>query len=93
MFMDLMILANFSQICQSQMSSADLKILMNFRHFRYCVHFWTYQDFGTTPYMNCMYDEAWGCAEILALNCLIIQYGKVGHYAGFKVLHLDFKVI
>ena len=48
--MDLMILANFSQIFQSQISLADLTILTNFRHFRYCVHFWTYQDFGTTPY-------------------------------------------
>ena len=80
-----MILANFSQICQSQISLADLTILTNFRHFRYCMHFWTYQDFCTTPYycktkpksqmefnvflyMICTQNEAWGCAEILAIN-------------------------
>ena len=43
-------LANFSQICQSQISLADLTILTNFRHLRYCMHFWTYRDFCTTPY-------------------------------------------
>ena len=42
MFMDLAILANFSQILQSEISLSDLTILANVRHFRYCMHFWTY---------------------------------------------------
>ena len=32
----------FSRIRQSEISLVDLKILTNFRHFRYCMHFWTY---------------------------------------------------
>lgn len=30
----------FSQIRQSEISSADLTT--SFRHFRFCIHFWTY---------------------------------------------------
>ena len=40
--MALAILANFSRIRQSEISLVDLKILTNFRHFRYRMHFWTY---------------------------------------------------
>ena len=40
--MNLMILANFSQIRQSKISSANLMILMNLCHFCYCMHFWPY---------------------------------------------------
>ena len=32
----------FSQIRLSEVSLADLTILTNFCHFRYCMHFWTY---------------------------------------------------
>ena len=37
----LTILTNFSKICQGEISWADLTILTNFRHFGYCMHFWT----------------------------------------------------
>ena len=38
--MDLTILVNFSQICQSEISGVVLTILTNFRHFRYNMHFY-----------------------------------------------------
>ena len=34
----------FSQIRQSEISLADLTILTSFRHFRFCIHFWTYLE-------------------------------------------------
>ena len=37
----LTILTNFSKIRQGEISWADLTILKNFRHFGYCMHFWT----------------------------------------------------
>ena len=37
----LTILKNFSKIRQGEISRADLTILRNFRHFGYCMHFWT----------------------------------------------------
>ena len=37
----LTILTNFSKIRQGEISWADLTILTNFRHFGYCMHFWT----------------------------------------------------
>ena len=52
--MNLMIWANFSQICQSKISSADLMILMNPCHFCYCMHFWPYlYPSGSTATQHC----------------------------------------
>ena len=53
-FMNLMILANFSQIRQSKISSANLMILMNLSHFCYCMHFWPYlYPSGSTATQHC----------------------------------------
>ena len=52
--MNLMILANFSQIRQSKISSANLMILMNLSHFCYCMHFWPYlYPSGSTATQHC----------------------------------------
>ena len=61
MFMELAILANFSQILQSEISLSDLTILANVRHFRYCMHFWTYLSLSSLQlsfhqYLHCIFN-------------------------------------
>ena len=51
--MDLMILANFSHIRQSEISLADLTISTNFRHFCYCMHFWNLITQLTVFFSSC----------------------------------------
>ena len=60
MFMDSAILANFSQILQSEIRLLDLTILANVRHFRYCMHFWTYLSLSSLQlsfhqYLQCIF--------------------------------------